>query len=458
MAVNFTDLSTRLGKLFGYANKVKTQNSNFYGTDLSSLLTEFDGSDYRDAVMPFLMAGNPATGFSSTIGVSLYGPVQSAVRSLIINTLRLEADTFDGSYLTALRGLYDEMVSASQTFREVGTSSISVTAGGSNQGTGTMLARAYRPASSSVYLQEMFDETITARCTAPGNVLNYGAANFAMSGPAAYGATNTEWPGGSGVATSVAATPANINSPSGTAGRNIIANGGFEGWSSNTPASWSITVGTAGTQVLRSTVYARGAYALNLVGNGSTLTTLRQQLAYSNSTPVAIQPNTDYAIVCYAKKLAGSAGEVRIGLRDASGTAPTGSSYVTLALSGGGALTTSYALYSTTFSIAATNIPTTLYLDIYSTTALGSGASILIDEVMLVPMSRLYGTNGPSVLIVPGERDFAVGDKFTIGVTSTDTTNGKFMSGFKRWVQTEAQGVYLPVSATPSISDSLVTI
>jgi hypothetical protein len=455
MAVNFTDLSTRLGKLFGYANKVQTQVSNFYNADLTSLLTEFDGSDYRDAVMPFLTAANPSTGFPSRIGANLYAPIQGAIQSLIINTLRLEADTYDGSYLTALRGLYDEMVSASQTFREVGTSSISVTAGGSNQGTGTMLARAYRPASSSVYLQEMFDETITARCTSPGTVLNYGSGGFSFTGPSAYLSTNTEWPGGSGVAATVSATPANLNSPTGTAGRNIIANGGFEGWSSNTPASWTITVGTAGTQVLRSTVYARGAYALNLVGNGSTLTTLRQQLSYSNSTPVAIQPNTDYAIVCYAKKLAGTVGEVRIGLRDASGTAPTGSSYVALALS---SLSTSYALYSTTFSIAATNIPTTLYLDIYSTTALGSTASILIDEVMLVPMSRLYGTNGPSVLIVPGERDFAVGDKFTIGVTSTNTTNGKFMAGFKRWVQTEAQGVYLPVSATPSISDSLVTI
>ena len=350
MAVNLTNLATRLGKLFGYANKVKGQVSNFYGADLTSLLTSFDGTDYRDAVTAFLNGANPATGMSARIGTAIYAPIQSAVQSLIINTMRVEESIYDGSYETALQALYDAMVSQSASFRSVGTSSITVTAGGSNQGNGTLLARAYRPASSSVYLQEMFAESITVKCSSPGTVLNYGAASFLSSGPAAYTSTNTEYPGGSGVATSLAATPAGINSPVSTAGRNIIANGGFEGWSSNTPASWTITVGTAGTHVLRSTVYARGAYALEMVGNGSTLTTLRQQLAYSNSTPVAIQPNTDYAIICYARKVgSGTTGEVRIGLRDASGTAPTGSSYVSLL---GSALTTSYAISSATFSIA----------------------------------------------------------------------------------------------------------
>jgi len=51
-----------------------------------------------------------------------------------------------------------------------------------------------------------------------------------------------------------------------------------------------------------------------------------------------------------------------------------------------------------------------------------------------------------------------VGDSGTISVTSDGSTNGLFMKGFQRWLQPERYGIFLPVSATPSISDTLVTV
>jgi hypothetical protein len=65
---------------------------------------------------------------------------------------------------------------------------------------------------------------------------------------------------------------------------------------------------------------------------------------------------------------------------------------------------------------------------------------------------------GPSVLIYPGTIDWAMDDSFTLDVVSTTSTNGKFMSSFARFLGLERQGIYLPVSATPTQADTLVTI
>lgn len=453
LGVDITNLATRLGKLFGYGEAIATQLDPLYTTNLGSLLTDFDATDYRDAVAGFLNAANPRTGFPNTLGASTYTLVQQAVNSLILNTIRIEGSTYDGTMMTAYRGLRDAMTLQSESFQKATSASATVTMG-SNLGTGTALVRANRPASTD-YLQEMFAETITARCTAPGNVLNFGAATFNLTTPANYSFANTLWPGGSGISTNLTATPAAINSPTGESGRSIIANGAFENWATNTPANWSITVGSAGTQVLRSSVPARGSYALSMVGDGATLTTLRQQLAYSNSTPVTIQPETDYALICYARKTAaGTTGVVKIGLRNSSGTTVTGSSEITLNMS---SVTTSYAVSSTTFSIAKSAVPTTVYLDIYSTTAIGSGNTLIIDELVLVPMSRVY-PGGPSVVIYPGTIDYALEDSFTVDLTNNYTSNAVFMANFARYIGMERQGIYLPVSATPTQSDALVTI
>lgn len=453
LGVDIDALADRLGKLFGYGNSVASQMSPLYEANLNSLLAEFDGSDYRDSVAAFSNSANPRTGFPALIGRTLYDQVSQAASNLILNTIRIEGETYDGSLITAYRGLRDAMTLQTETFQKATTSSAAVTMG-TNLGTGTALVRAYRPASTD-YLQEMFAETITARCTSPGNVLNFGAAVFSMSSPFNLPSNNTEWPNGSGITTAVAATPAAINSPTGEAGRSIIANGAFENWATNTPSNWTITVGAAGTQVLRSSVPARGAYAMSIVGDGSTLTTLRQQLAYSNSTPVTIQPDTDYALICYAKKTAsGTTGTVKIGLRDSGGTTITGSSEITLNMS---SVTTSYAVSSATFSIAKSAVPTTVYLDIYTTTAISSGNTLIIDELVLVPMSRAYA-GGPSIVIYPGTIDFALEDSFTVDIGNSYVTNAKFMAGFARYIGMERQGIYLPVASSPTQADTKVTI
>jgi hypothetical protein len=454
MAWSATDFSTRIGKLFGYQNSVKTQTSPLYGANLTSIFTTFASTSDRASVGNLADLSIPATGLSASIGTGIYGQVAQSINSFVVDYIRRETGVYDGSVQTALREVYARLVAGSDTYRSVGTSSISFSATAGNQGNGTVLVRGYRPASSTVFLQEMFTESIGLRCTVGGNVGNFGQGTFQLTGVAALASNNTEWAGGSGTNLSVNATTASVTASVGTPGVSILANGDFESWTSNTPQGWSIVTGTAGTQVLRGTVPARGSYALQFTGDGLTLTRIRQQIASASGAPTQVEAERDYALILYARVGAATTGTVVVALRDAAGT--TVGSAVTLNLA---SLTTSYAISSATFSIAKSALPTTLYLDIYSTTAIANTGILYIDEVVLAPMTQMYpGSVGPSILIYPGTSDWAVGDSGTISVTSDGSSNGLFMKGFQRWLQPERYGIFLPVSATPSISDTLVTV
>ena len=454
MAWSATDFSTRIGKLFGYQNSVKTQVSALYNANLTSIFTTFASTSDRASVGNLADLSIPASGLASTIGGGIYGAVNTSIQSFVVDYVRRETGVYDGTVPTALREVFSQLTAASDTYRSVGTSSISFSATAGNQGNGTVLVRGYRPASSTVFLQEMFTESIGLRCIEGGTVGNFGQGSFQLTGVASLPSNNTEWPSGSDTSLQVQATSAAVTASVGTPGVSLLANGDFESWTSNTPRGWTIVTGTAGTQVLRGTVPARGSYSLQFTGDGSTLTRIRQQIASASGAPTQVEAERDYALILYARVGAATTGTVVVALRDAAGT--TVGSAVTLNLA---SLTTSYAISSATFSIAKSALPTTLYLDIYSTTAIANTGILYIDEVVLAPMTQMYpGSVGPSILIYPGTSDWAVGDSGTISVTSDGSANGLFMKGFQRWLQPERYGIFLPVSATPSISDTLVTV
>jgi hypothetical protein len=446
------DFGARLGSLFGYANDVQTKTADLYTGDIDTVLSFYEGTAFRGDTANLGPLQNLSTGLSSTLGVPVYAAIQQSITATIINDMRDMYSAYDGTMATALRKLRDQMISESYKFEAVGTSSVTYTATSGNQGTGTVLVRAYRPASSSLYLQEMYNETIRMNCTVGGDIGNFGEATFAFTGFSSYAANNIAWPGGSGLNTTVQATSAAITASVGAPGVSILANGDFESWSSNTPRAWTIVTGTAGTQVTQGSTPFRGTYALQFVGNGSTLTRIRQQIASGSGAPTSVQAETDYALTFYARVAASTTGTVGVALRDASGTVV--GTAITLNLA---SLTTTYTLQSVTFSIAKSALPTTLYLDIYSTAAIASSGTLMIDELVLAPMTRLYAA-GPSVLITCGATDWAAGDSGTIAAVSDPSTTGKFMKGFARWVGAERQGIYLPLAGTNTLADTLVTI
>ena len=232
------DFGARLGSLFGYANDVQTKTLNLYSTDIDTVLAFYEGTAFRQDTANLGPLQNLSTGLSTTIGVPIYAAIQQSITATIINDMRDLYSAYDGTLTTALRKLRDQMISESYKFQAVGTSSVTYTATSGNQGTGTVLVRAYRPASSSLFLQEMYSETIRLNCTVGGDIGNFGEATFAFSGFAAYAPNNIAWPGGSGLNTTVQATSAAITASVGAPGVSILANGDFESWSSNTPRAW----------------------------------------------------------------------------------------------------------------------------------------------------------------------------------------------------------------------------
>ena len=463
MALNVANFTSRLGKLFGYANAVNTQVSPIYVANISSVMTTFDGTAYRSSVANIAAQAINQTGLPSTIGQVAYTEIQNSISAFIIDAIRQEESVYDGTLATALKRLRDVMVTGSRAFQEVGTSSIAYTATSGNQGNGTGISRAYRPASSSVFLQEMFTESIYGTCTSGGTNQNFGVATFVLTGLAALDRKNTQYPNGvgttpvagSGLRMAINSTSASITAPNGRTGISLLSNGDFESWSTNTPTNWTITVGTAGTQVLRGTVTARGTYSLQMVGSGGVLTTLRQQIASSNGAPASVSAETNYCISFLCRVASsGSTGTVNVALRDSAGTVV--GTAITLDLSTLSAST--YAAQSVTFSVARGSLPTTLYLDIYSTITINAGKSLLIDELIFAPMIPLY-LGGPSVIITNGTTDWNQNDSFNVAVVSNSTSAGKYIKAFGRYCQTESQGIYLPVSTgSPTDVDSLLTL
>lgn len=454
MAWSTTDFTTRLGKLFGYANSVQTQMSPLYNANHASIFTTFASTSDLPAVSNISPMSLDATGFPMMLGNPVYGQVVTSVTKFIMDYVQREVGVYDGTMATSLRAVRDSLITATDTFDRVLTSTIAFTATSGNQGNGTVLVNATRPDGTADLRQEMFTEDIKVRALDAGTVANFGEATFQFTGLSAYPNMNTEWPNGSGCNISLRATSASVTASVGTPGVSLLANGDFEAWSTNTPRNFSIVTGTAGTQILRGTTAARGSYSLQYTGDGATLTTIRQQIASGSGAPASVQAEQHYAISFWARVGAATTGIVQVRLENAAGT--TVGTAITLDLS---TLTTSFTQHSVSFAIAKSALPTTLYMVIRSTTAIANTGILYLDELILAPMHQLYA-GGPMALVTVGTSDWAVNDSGNIAVASTtgSGTDGIFMKAFQRWLRPEAQGIYLPISATPTINDNLVTV
>lgn len=451
MAIDIEDYLTRMGTLFGYANSVAAITDPLTGSQMTTIVGLLDGTNYRTSASSLIDLISTRTGLSNSVGLSAYTAIHAAASSLTIETARLEGGRHDGTLTTALRQVVTDM--GASTLQAVGTNSVtgSITAG--NQGNGALITNGYRPGSTTTLRQSLMTETIKAECSVPGTVANYGAATFRFSGTLGLNRTDTFWPGGSGASIDIAATSPNITATGNAPGVSILANGDFETWSGDTPVGWTAVVGTAGTHFRKGTTYARGAYALELVGNGSTLTRLRQQIAYASGAPTSVQPETTYAIVFSARVSAATTGTVAVALRDSAGA--TVGTAITMNLA---TLTTSYAVKSVSFSVARGALPTTLFLDIYSTTAIASSGVLMVDEMVFAPMTQLY-RGGPSALVYPGSTDWSAQDKMQIAVVSDFSAEGVFIKAFERWFMNELNGIYFPVTTgIPTYDDALCSI
>lgn len=441
----------------GYARSVRIKADPLIAS-VQTVMNAFDTTSYRNDVSVLSTLASSNGGIASFLGVNMYQIIQNSISQHLVNTIKIESGVYDGTVQTALKSLQQSMIDNGDSLRQVGTSTIADTYG-SNQGNGVTLTNILRsPSGDGFALQELFTETINALCISSGNSQNFGVASFSLTGLQRIIESNTEYPqgeatvlGGSGIKNVLQSSSASIGSSTGQSGSNILSNGDFEVWSSNVPRNWTIVTGTAGTQVLQGTVPARGTYNLQLVGNGSTLTRLRQQIASSSGAAFNVFAEVTYSLSFMYRmaSASGNTGVVVVGIRDSIGNSVSPAITINLAT----LATTDYTYASTTFSLARGSVPTSLYLDIYSTTAIANTKQLYIDELMLTPMIELY-SGGPKIIITNGEVDWNIGDTFALDVVSNATSGGTFIKSIQRWLRPEQQGCLLPVSTTPTIPDS----
>lgn len=376
----------------------------------------------------------------------------TSLRQLFQTTLIEMADDDVGglnpkSLNTALNELISQMTANSESINRPGVTA-SVAVGGSNVGDGVCVVSVTD--NDGAPADYVFAEDIIVKCTSSSQ--SGGAAagqeSFSVVGQAAVTELHPDWPAGSGVNTTIQATDASATT--------LVQQGDFEGtWldpdNDTPPSPWAIVVGTAGTHIARQATAFDGDYAMEYVGDGSTLTSVRQLITQS-----LLAVKTTYAFNVWLRKAGTlSAGVLRIRLADGSGTtinddAGTANS-VSVTLS---SLTTSYAATGVFFRTPSV-LPTQVYLYLELTTAIDSGGSLYIDDAAMVAAQRIY-PGGPFVRVFSGEAEFAVNDVFTITIGNSGDVND-FTRTCDRFLGLRTLGKKIPSSGSATINDNLIT-
>lgn len=447
-------LFTRLGKLFGLLDAVRTHQQDIR-TRVAAIEGEYSSTDawWIGRLLARMDERIRETG-------GILDDLREAAIATLVETCYTESQTSTRQVMPrrdldqALLFLQREMRADSETIQRTTVTLGSATAGGSNVGSGTVVLAQLPPKrfGSNTNLPYARTELIESRCVedAQGRGVPSGEEVFEVRGQSSYPNLDDRFPNGSGMVLRMPAVKASIDA--GARYANQLTNGSFERFTSSQPDNWSTVVGVAGTDYDQDfTQFYRDIASLELIGDGSTLTRLQQQLREVAGTTGAIVADRAYLLTCRARKEAGVvAGEVSIALRDGSGTVLSGSEItITTSVSSSG-----WDLFTAAFRTPL-DIPSTLFLDIRLTTAITGGNSVYIDELMLVEM-RQPAPSSAHMAILAGNTDWVVDDSVTVQVTNNG--EGHLYLAMDRLFDLYGKGLPFPDTAgVPTILDSLIS-
>lgn len=327
----------------------------------------------------------------------------------------------------------------------------SVTAGSSNVGDPTVICSV--TGRYGVPQEYAIAESLVGTITSDHNGAGAGTATAGQEPMTILGSaalTNkfaSDWPDGSGANASL-----NIVDPTlDASGGNLLTNSNFETFTvANTPDSWTVLVGTVGTDILKATTntYASTSACLQFVG-GSNLTSVAQTLT-------TLKPATVYGVRFWIRTdVQPAAGVLAIQLVDGTNTVVNDDA--------GTANTVTNTLSSTTaatwtavsgFFRTPTNMPATIKLRVRLSTAMSSGSVVNIDYGAMTPATQLY-TAGPYVAAFRGATDVVYGDRWTFAITNDRA--GKFQTFFEQAFDMSSKGLILPsLASSNTIDEALI--
>ena len=444
MAVNFTTLFDRIGKagwLFGLVNEIR--GAAGYGAIATDLPTEWEDFveqyDGANDTIRGTVAGMHTVLTNARGGLQrLQTDLATACTSTIVEMMHADTPLSSKTISVAMALLISQMVTGTKTV-DANTVGLSSALGGSNNGTGVIVTstKTALGKTAEYMIGEVIRGTVITATTA-------GSEKWTLLGETTAERLGWEWPKGSGSTQTYTAIDASANS-------NLLTNGDLEAFTANAPDNWSIVVGVAGTDITQTssagTFYA-GAKALKLVGDGSTLSQIRQAVT-------GLKSKTPYAVNFWAKNAANpAAGVLTIDLYDGSAVindeAGTANSF-TVDLT---TLGTTFVAKNGVFRLPEP-VPATVYLRVRVSTAIENTKITYIDHLALGKMGLQYA-GGPYIAFFSGATAWSLDD--TVTVTPTNDYGGLVQTLFWRLFDMPSLGLMLPSDAAgaENIADSVI--
>lgn len=460
-------LFTRLGYLFGLAKKIRTHQqaiaptASTTTTGIRSVYDVFNSSaGTRPKAAAYISPIADEFGFADVNRPQLLR-IRKAATETLIGMVNDDSATPVRTITEAVKELASQMVGASAsveaTTYTVGASSY----GGGNIGTGAvgLSCEATKIIKDSVTFGSKLSDFPAIRPETlrfsvikdtRNSSVNAGSEVWRVQGTRAYDNLDWRWRAGSGYDVNITTTCASVDA-SNIPGQNILTHSDFEAFSSNVPVQWSMVVGTAPTNLKSTTTAYRGSTALEFVGDGSTLTHVRQTLNAATGSLGKILPDTVYLIAFAIRHdgVAPAAGVLRVSIND--GSSVLGSMSKSVTLSG---LSSSYA-YQTLVVTSPVNITSPVYCSVELTTALTNSRSVYVDELVVTPLPR-PALGGPVLYALPGATDWRYGDTATIAVSYNNS--GDWNLELDRFFDFHRLGLALPAvgGGAETIADSLI--
>ena len=447
-------LFTRVGRGGKFALSMRTYQGTI-ATNLDSLADQFDGNRPLIGDLP-----SQESSWQQQVEPPMQ-PITTDMGNTIFYMASQDTDAkaYATDLATSLAALVAQM--------EGGSGSVyrsTVTASGSNIsgiiGNGAFLYSViYIPTGET--LKNAIAEKGNLICTADSyaNGVTPGQEIFTYTGePAQPDVWAVDYPTGSGASQTVQVS--GIDS-------NLIVDGNFEEWTGLSPTNWVIEVGTAGTDVVRSTVvfypWDTTGSSISFVGDSATEQAIYQSFDGAING-IVLAPMTSYAVCIRLRAntaTPASITNITVQLQNSAGAGLSSPSASPLVLAVPvGSLTLSWQTFTAEF-ITPRNMPSDARLAILvdPADAIDTGETVYIDSVMLVPMQSLY-QQGPRVAIFSGSTPFVNGDGQVVTVANNYDGSGtlnSFNPLFQRMFNMRSLDLQLPTAASPTIADTLIT-
>jgi len=235
MAINFTNLFTKLGKLFYGQDLTNTYRGTTFPTQVTAILNQ-----YTSESLPLRAIASNAESSRTQLIAGASGSMlqlKTIAQNTLIKVVDEDAVLSDETLQLALEELIRQMVTNAQT---VDASTVGITASAlTGNGNGTIVVSSKRGDGKNA--ENVIAETVRVECTSDTSPTT---ANFTAYGDDGVAdKLSQDWPAGSGITKTITAIDA--------AG-SLLLNGDFDDEDdvANAPDDWVISVGTVGTTLL----------------------------------------------------------------------------------------------------------------------------------------------------------------------------------------------------------------